>query len=77
MEEGRRLYSLTCATCHGANGKGIAATGAPPLLGRTKESLLGVMRNPPPLMPPIPPGQLSDADFDKVYQYILTLGAAS
>jgi len=47
------------------------------LLGKSKSVLLGVIRNPPALMLPIPPEEISDADFDKLYQYILTLETAS
>ena len=73
LAEGKRLYTLTCGVCHGADGKGNPATTAGPLLRRTKASLLGAIRYPPALMAPITPEELSDADFDKIYEYILTL----
>jgi len=79
LAEGKYLYRLTCGTCHGPDGKGrdVAFTIVPSILGKTKEYLLGSVRQPPPLMIPFTPEELGDADFDKLYQYILTLEEAA
>jgi len=78
LAQGKYLYSLTCGTCHGADGKkrDLAFMVVPTILGKTKGYLLERARQPPPLMIPFAPTELSDADFDKIYQYILTLEEA-
>lgn len=43
-EAGRRLYT-TCATCHGANGEGNEALGAPQLTGQNDWYLLTQLKN--------------------------------
>ena len=70
LAEGKYLYILFCGVCHGADGKGT--TGAGPLLGLPEAVLLEAAKVPPGDMP-TSPWELSDEDFDKVYQYLLTL----
>ena len=33
IAQGRQLFAVSCASCHGLNGEGLAAEGAPSLVG--------------------------------------------
>jgi len=46
------------------------------LLGIPREVLLKGTREPPPNMDRISPEQLSDENFEKIYQYLLSLEKA-
>jgi hypothetical protein len=72
LAEGKYLYILYCGDCHGVDGKGTTNGGR--LLGLPKKSLIDADRMPLAFMDmPTSPSGLSDEDFDKVYQYLLTM----
>ena len=86
VEAGAAIYAEACASCHGDDGEGIAAMGAPAVFG---EEALPV--DPPPdadrersfdtgedvlayvreTMPLDDPGALSDGDYREAVRYIL------
>lgn len=78
LAQGKYLFTLTCATCHEADGKGreLPFVTVPSILGTTKENLVAAVRQPPPGMIPFTPEELTNTDLDNIYQYILTLEKA-
>lgn len=73
---GKRTFSTTCAACHGADGKGTKALGAPDLTdavwlyGRQRATLIDTVRNGRSGVMPAWRGRLSDDDMKLVAGYI-------
>jgi mono/diheme cytochrome c family protein len=78
LENGRKLYQINCAVCHGANGSGngpVTAYGMPPISllndrvrGITDGYIFGIMRNGRGLMPSY--NRLQEAERWDVVNYI-------
>jgi mono/diheme cytochrome c family protein len=69
---GTKAYAQNCASCHGANLKGVTA---PALVGKTsgiaQQSLVEVFEYVSQQMPMTAPGSLSEAQYLSIVAYIL------
>ena len=76
LASGAALFGESCATCHGADGKGLNGPSLTALFtaGRTDERILQTMRNgvPGSIMPP---STASDADLRAILGYLKALAA--
>lgn len=73
--EGRQLYiSKGCVACHGSDAQGT--TIAPALQGRSKKQVTNQVRNPVGLMPRFGPELISDAELERIADYIESLAPA-
>ncbi len=74
VQSGAAIYSTHCEACHGASGRG--GTG-PPLKGestrKNADAVAAFIKNPPPPMPKLYPGSLSDGDVAAVSAYVESL----
>lgn len=71
--EGKELYTnFGCAACHGSEAKGAMG---PSLLGKTKDEMVHLVRSPrSAAMPPFSPERLTDADFNKIVNFLNSMG---
>lgn len=67
--EGKELYAnFGCAACHGPEAKGAIG---PSLLGKNKDEVMRLVRSPrSAAMPPFSPERLSDADLNKIVNFL-------
>jgi len=72
LSEGMRLFTETCAGCHGIGGKGGVAIGAyaPPLGEATPTEVGEAIRVGPYVMPRFSEAQLDQADLDSISRYV-------
>jgi ubiquinol-cytochrome c reductase cytochrome c subunit len=72
LAEGMRLFTDSCAGCHGIAAQGGIVTGAaaPPLLGLTAVQIAEAVRIGPYLMPSFSPAHISDRQLDSIIHYI-------
>jgi quinol---cytochrome-c reductase cytochrome c subunit len=70
--EGMRLFSESCAGCHGIGGKGGVAIGgyAPPLSEATPTQVAEAIRVGPYLMPRFSEAQLDQGEVDSIARYV-------
>lgn len=71
MAEGNTIYARSCAMCHGANGEGSAL--GPKVAGHTASATKTQVRNPMGKMPAFPQTQVSNADLDKLADFIVAM----
>ena len=68
VSEGQRLFSEAgCAGCHGPDGLGASA---PHVIGHSADIVRLMVRDPVDQMPAFDESQLSEADLDKIAEYI-------
>ena len=72
---GAAVYSVACATCHGASGQGTAS--APAVAGLSVSTIATAVRAGPGACPPFSPAQINDADLASLAAYTSSLGSAS
>jgi ubiquinol-cytochrome c reductase cytochrome c subunit len=72
ISDGMRLFTESCAGCHGTGGKGGVAIGAyaPPLGEATPTEVGEAIRVGPYVMPNISEAQLDQADLDSIARYV-------
>jgi ubiquinol-cytochrome c reductase cytochrome c subunit len=72
LSEGMRLFTESCAGCHGTGGKGGVAIGAyaPPLGESTPTDVAEAIRIGPYVMPRFSEAQLDQADLDSIARYV-------
>jgi ubiquinol-cytochrome c reductase cytochrome c subunit len=74
VSRGEVVYSANCALCHGASGQGGIG---PALQGESArkplDTVTAFIKNPPPTMPKLYPGILSDGDLAAVARYVESL----
>lgn len=72
LSEGSRLFTESCAGCHGTGGKGGVAIGAyaPPLGESTPTEVGEAIRVGPYVMPRFSEAQLDAADLDSIARYV-------
>jgi ubiquinol-cytochrome c reductase cytochrome c subunit len=72
LSEGMRLFTDSCAGCHGIGGKGGVAIGAyaPPLGEATPTEVGEAIRVGPYVMPRFSEAQLDQADLDSIARYV-------
>jgi ubiquinol-cytochrome c reductase cytochrome c subunit len=72
LSEGMRLFTDSCAGCHGIGGKGGVAIGAyaPPLGEATPTQVAEAIRIGPYVMPRFSEDQLDQADLDSIARYV-------
>lgn len=72
LSEGMRLFTESCAGCHGTGGKGGVAIGAyaPPLGETTPTDVAEAIRVGPYVMPRFSEAQLDQADLDSIARYV-------
>jgi len=72
LSEGMRLFTESCAGCHGTGGKGGVAIGAyaPPLGEATSTEVGEAIRVGPYVMPRFSEAQLDQADLDSIARYV-------
>jgi ubiquinol-cytochrome c reductase cytochrome c subunit len=72
LSEGMRLFTESCAGCHGTGGKGGVAIGAyaPPLGESTPTEVAEAIRVGPYVMPRFSEAQLGQSDLDSIARYV-------
>jgi cytochrome c oxidase cbb3-type subunit 3 len=76
---GAALFAERCAPCHGAAGKGVTGSAAPPLnrpqfvYGRSREAIAASIRDGRPREMPAYGGFLNRQQIDDLVSYILAL----
>jgi ubiquinol-cytochrome c reductase cytochrome c subunit len=76
LQDGRRLYTANCASCHGGALAGYALVGgdyAPNLRGSTPTQIAEAVRLGPGNMPGFPQSTLSDDQVNAIITYVTTL----
>jgi cytochrome c oxidase cbb3-type subunit 3 len=79
-EDGRQIYADNCAACHGENGEGEPAVGAPRLsdqiwlFGGDRNSVIATIANSRAGVMPAWAHRLSDAQIKQVALYVHGLG---
>ena len=71
---GKLFIAKGCGACHGQDALGTGI--APAMAGHTAGQVRRQVRQPRGVMPPFPSAQLSDAELDKIIQYIVGLPPA-
>lgn len=70
---GKEIYAAKCKMCHGADGKGNAAIGAPAFNAANEATWKTTIRSGKGKMPTFGADKISDADLDAVIAHIKTL----
>ncbi len=71
VAQGQKVYQGNCGGCHGLRGEGLVG---PALAGVPKDRALPMIRQGKGMMPAFGSGQISDADLEKLVEFIESLG---